>query len=550
LTGLGSICEQLCSLCGLLELPILENRQKLTGLGSKENPSLRSLKILNLSYCEQLRSLGGFSEFSALKRLILSNCTSLIEICESIEQCDGLELIDLSYCNEARKLVRTIGKVKNVKILNLDGCNLNEFPIEMSYLELPEMVKANNIVIHSQTSSSAIVEVIPRDFKSSGIYLPSSLVCLSLQHNHLSNESFPMDFSSLFILKELYLDGNDIVSMPSCVRTLHKLEKLSIEDCARLTTIEHPPRTLKHLIFSVARKLGKVVFDQDMSPIKLSGMRGAGSFIEGMFKEEDMADVEEALLHSLGWTNLDFTEIQPIGSKVKMLYGFGIFSTFYVGKEIPNWISKRSKGPSISFTIPSSPNNLRGLNICFVLVVRNKISIYSFVDIKISNIAQTRSWIYTCPVFFKETGEGITYLSHWMFGKNEMGNGDHITISMLKEYDDDDDFSIRECGVSFVYDEDEEEDVLGYYKSWNHIIGRDLSSFQTTTPGEYHLYIGHFLGSNSITSYVEPTVAADRFTGIEYISPLESNGILEFRLFSGFGKVRCLRHGPGEIELL
>ncbi|KVI11236.1 Leucine-rich repeat-containing protein, partial [Cynara cardunculus var. scolymus] len=174
LTGLGSICDQLRSLCGLLELPILENRQKLTGLGSKENPLLRSLKILNLSYCEQLRSLGGFSEFYALERLILSNCISLIEICESIEQCDGLELIDLSYCNEARKLVRTTGKVKNVKILNLDGCNLSEFPIEMSYLELPEMVEANNIVINSQTSSSAIWLL----FSAQGDAVPNRMQCV------------------------------------------------------------------------------------------------------------------------------------------------------------------------------------------------------------------------------------------------------------------------------------------------------------------------------------------------------------------------------------
>nr|KAJ0224334.1 hypothetical protein LSAT_V11C100037970 [Lactuca sativa] len=42
-----------------------------------------------------------------------------------------------------------------------------------------------------------------------------------------------------------------------------------------------------------------------------------------------------------------------------------------------------------------------------------------------------------------------------------------------------------------VYEDDgekkeEEEDALGYYKSWNHIIGGDLSPFQTTT-GQYIL---------------------------------------------------------------
>lgn len=43
--------------------------------------------------------------------------------------------------------------------------------------------------------------------------------------------------------------------------------------------------------------------------------------------------------------------------------------------------------------------------------------------------------------------------------------------------------------MSFVYndgDTDEEDDVLGYYKSWNQIIGGDLTAFHPTS-GEYVL---------------------------------------------------------------
>ncbi|KAJ9558662.1 hypothetical protein OSB04_013276 [Centaurea solstitialis] len=479
-------------------------RQKLTGMGSKDKPLLKSLKFLNLSYCEQLNSVGSFSDFPKLERLILSNCKSLIAICESIEQCYALDLIDLSYCNEAGKLLRTIAKLRNVKTLNLDGCNLSQFPIKMSYVELPKMFEVNNIVISAQTSSSNIMDIIPRDFRSHGIYLPSSLVWLSLKDNQLSNESFPMDMSSLCMLKELCLDGNCIVSMPSCVRTLPRLEKLSINQCRRLTTIEHPPRTLKELILGIYMK-GKVVFDREMSPIKLMG--NCGSFIEGIFEEKDMENVEEKLLHSLGWSNLDFTKVQPASKryKVQMQYEFGIFSTFYVGKEIPNWISGRSKEPSISFTIPSSPNKLSGLNICFMLMLPNE-SMFVFVDIKISNITKNRTWIYNRSWIFVSSREGlIIYLSHWMFGKNEMEDGDQLTISISKTSGSH--ISIRECGVSIVYDEDEkmeeEKDALGYYKSWNHIIGGDLSPFQTTTPGQYKLSRDRFLGYPYGSGYID-----------------------------------------------
>ena len=71
-----------------------------------------------------------------------------------------------------------------------------------------------------------------------------------------------------------------------------------------------------------------------------------------------------------------------------------------------------------------------------------------------------------------------------MFGMNEMEAGDKIIITVT-------DMRARclltNCGVNLVYDHGSmEEDALEYYKSWNHIIGGDLSSFQLTT-GEYIL---------------------------------------------------------------
>ncbi|KAK1413491.1 hypothetical protein QVD17_35273 [Tagetes erecta] len=54
---------------------------------------------------------------------------------------------------------------------------------------------------------------------------------------------------------------------------------------------------------------------------------------------------------------------------------------------------------------------------------------------------------------------------------------------------------VIECGIDLVYEdrkiEEEDEDVLGYYKSWNHIIGGDLSPFQLST-GEYILANNQF----------------------------------------------------------
>ncbi|KAL7616988.1 hypothetical protein Lser_V15G03507 [Lactuca serriola] len=470
----------------------LEKRKKLDGL------------------CLKNKSLGDFDQFPALGRLIVRNCTGLLEVSESIEQCVELALIDLSYCKQLKNLPRIIGMLKKVKTMLLDGCNLGESQTEDTNLDMDslDMCNANkNISISTRTSSSTFVGAMRSHLKFFSSSLPRSLVRLSLVNNNLSTESFPMDFSSLSLLKELYLDYNPIHSMPNCVRTLPKLEILSMQYCNKLKSVEHPPHTLKTmLLYSRPDSLEKVVFDPKMSPLELfSFLRSytLGSYeIEGMVKIQPMVGFEEKVLRSLGWINLLHNKRNggnnPRESRMQMMiYEFGIFSTMYEGEEMPSWFRHRSVGPSISFTIPSSsPNNLlKGINFCFLqtwrlLYERPSILLHHFPGtpmITVSNITKNRMWIYECNTDrYSIYGECWVLLSHWMFGMNEMEAGDHVTITVtLPNYR-----VVEECGVSLVYEDDgekdEEEDVLGYYKSWNHIIGGDPSPFQTTT-GEYLL---------------------------------------------------------------
>jgi hypothetical protein len=191
-----------------------------------------------------------------------------------------------------------------------------------------------------------------------------------------------------------------------------------------------------------------------------------------------------------------------------MYYEFGIFSTFYGGQVMPTWIRRRSKGASISFTIPSSPKRLTGLNFCYVQTLkfpcwRSKIQdgnsgypyhqLFKFPLIIIRNKTKNLTWIYKPYIDQVDVGgKSLTFLSHWMFGENEMEDGDQITIFIEHTLRHDSDHNIGECGVSLVYndndDEKNKEDVLSYYKSWNYIIGGDLSNFQLRTTGEYQLH--------------------------------------------------------------
>ncbi|KAJ0809839.1 putative TIR domain, P-loop containing nucleoside triphosphate hydrolase [Helianthus annuus] len=340
-------------------------RQKLVGSCSKDEPLLGSLKILNLSFCEQLHSVGGFFELPALEKLIVRDCISLMEVCESVKQCVELVHIDLSYCYKLKKLPISLGKLQKVQTLLLDGCNLSESAI----------MDSSDVSISSQTSSSAIIrEAIPSDFNFFMTFLPTSLRILSLAKCNLSNKSFPMDLSCLAMLEELCLDENPIVSLPNCVGTLPRIQKLSINHCWDVISVEHLPRTLR--VFSMfaytqSIKLRRIKFDAEMPPLRVIQIPRIKSHsfyeIDGMIKIQAMADVEEKLLHSLGWKKPDFIkEGHLLTHDIQMYYEFGIFSTIYKGKGMPEWIRCRSEDPLISFIIPSSPKKLRGLNICCV----------------------------------------------------------------------------------------------------------------------------------------------------------------------------------------
>ncbi|XP_023746915.2 disease resistance protein RUN1 [Lactuca sativa] len=474
-----------------------EKRQKLSGSCLKHKRVLGSLKILNLSFCKQLGSLGDFDQLPALERLIVRNCISLHEVCESIGQCVKLVLIDLSYCNKLEKIQKITSMLANVKIMFLEGCNLGESQIKIRDIDLPERLKANDIDINTITSSSAFGGAIPSDLKFSAFSLPRSLVSLVLANNNLSNESFPMDFSCLSMLKHLYLDENLIDSMPICVRTLPRLEILSMNNCKNLKSIEHPPHTLR-VLFVVSHRpsIEKLVLNRTTSIHHLSYNDidyGRWSYeIEGVIKIQAMVGVDEEVLRSLGWTNLDFrndrrvrTDLQRSGIQT-MLYEYGIFSTMYEAEEMPSWFRHRSVGPSILFTIPSSPNCVRGFNFCSVQTLQvpdEDARTYLSPKITIDNITKNRTWIYQRRLTRSTVcRECCVMLSHWMFGMNDMEGGDQVTITVTGPYNE----LIKECGVRVMY-VDDDDGALGYYKSWNLIIGGDLSPFQMRT-GEYILY--------------------------------------------------------------
>nr|XP_043609298.1 disease resistance protein RPV1-like [Erigeron canadensis] len=491
---------------------------------------LGSLKFLNLSNCCELVTVDHLSGFPLLKRLILAGCTSLVQVCESIgNHCDRLEMFDTSGCNKLRKLPRSIGKLKRLRILLLDGCSVHaEFPYEIKEMKSLEVLHAHNIRIESgHRSPSAIV--IPRSLKTVLFSLPRSLVRLSLINNNLSNESFPKDFSSLSMLDILDLSENPIDFLPDCVRSLSRLNSLGLHKCCRLKTVLSVPNTITDLSTHHCPSLERITFYPERSAPRDVTYFDNDSLkeIQDMFKLENLAQIDEEILYSLGWTNKDYLSYYKISiaddsgyyhytGKIvptQMLYERGIFSTYIKGHEVPKWFTQRSNGNI--FTLESSPNSCRicGLNVCVVSAISNPTEVGPS-RIEIRNLTKNCSWTYQPMIFahpedheFEDVDDVEVWLSHWMFRNNEFEDGDEVCIYFSKKFkyihkedyviyggDGPDYGNVREYGISLVYDDgNKKEDPLAYYKSWNHILGRDLSVAEVSS-GHYLLKQRSFWG--------------------------------------------------------
>lgn len=269
---------------------------------------LGSLKYLNLSY-SKLVKIGGFKELPALERLILTRCESLTHVCESIGECGSLVVLNLSYCSKLKNLPITLSKLKNVTVLTLDGCGAGVFK-EMKRLKLLNVPNKNSVSIKLQAFFSSITRLAPDSQKSISLSLPSSLVTLSLTKNNISSESFPVDFSSMSMLKNLYLDCNPIDSIPDCLKSLSRLEVLSVGGCSMLKSILCPLGTIKRLYAEDCDLLEKITLHQDMSapPLICCNYSVSLTNIEGIRKIQDLAQVDNEIICSLGWTDIHYVK--------------------------------------------------------------------------------------------------------------------------------------------------------------------------------------------------------------------------------------------------
>ncbi|KAK7286738.1 hypothetical protein RJT34_21950 [Clitoria ternatea] len=90
----------------------------------EEPQLLERLKFLNLSHSTKLKRTPDFSMLPNLERLILKDCTGLIEVHQSIGDLSNILVINLMGCTSLRYLHKRIYQLRSLQTLNLSGCSM------------------------------------------------------------------------------------------------------------------------------------------------------------------------------------------------------------------------------------------------------------------------------------------------------------------------------------------------------------------------------------------------------------------------------------------
>ncbi|XP_048422835.1 disease resistance protein RUN1-like [Pyrus x bretschneideri] len=460
---------------------------------------LPSLKILDVSHSHGLTEIMDFSLCPSLEELILVDCSSLIDVHESIGNLERLVYLNTKDCKNLRMLPKNMCMLKSLEKLILSGCsNLEEFPMEM----MKKMVSLKVLEI----DGIPISELWPERSSTILSSFPCSLLELSLKGCNLFDDAFCRDLSSLSSLRKLNLGENPICSLPGFIKGLRRLDKLSFKGCNRLKSLVGLPKVRQRMSISECISLRKII---PLSPEPWSAMYRVDdnwNLVEWQytFKLEPIDRVDVEMIKLLGLCNLESMPairmdselfLHPRVSPVQGLYEYGIFSTFFVGNEVPGRFSYKSTKSSISFSVPSS-HKIRGLNI-FVTYANEENSnnddewreVSSLI--KVSNKSKGLKWIYY-PFFYGIPGDGedMIWLSHWkMENETILQCGDQVVVSVMTGPNKL--FRIKEFGVELMQEHQNNMMISTQHNTksdpnYPRVIGGDLSMWEHI-PGIYSL---------------------------------------------------------------
>ncbi|KAK7405064.1 hypothetical protein VNO78_06241 [Psophocarpus tetragonolobus] len=317
----------------LVELILPYSNIKQLWKGTKYLPKLRSL---NLKHSKNLIQMPDLKGVPHLTYLDLEGCLEIVRIDPSIGILKELVDLNLKDCKNLVHNLNIIFGLSSLRCLDLSGCSklLNNLVLEKPR-ETEHLKKVDNDRSVIQLSPSSLYKVLmfPFHFLSSqkredslGLLVPylSRFPCLlHLDLSFCNLLQIPDAIENLHSLEELFLGGNNFVTLPPTIKKLSKLRNLNLEHCKQLKYLPELPTPEEK---TTGTHYGQVdIFDCP----KLIDLEHCYSVIFSWL----IQNLEVYLQPSISWGRIDI--VIP-------------------GTQIPKWFKEQNEGSSISMDPPSS----------------------------------------------------------------------------------------------------------------------------------------------------------------------------------------------------
>ncbi|KAI7994819.1 Disease resistance protein TAO1 [Camellia lanceoleosa] len=210
--------------------------------------------VFSVERCRSLCKLpDSIGELASLKLLWLVG-TPITELPDQIGALNALEKLELGNCEKLRSLPDSIRNLLNLTTLSLDGTIIIELPQSIGMMERLDILKLNNCKIWDAFKLKNIEYGKGSHPKQPQIIGGISEADDLAAQDNLKPIVLPPSFSNLSLLEELQLSAwnlnlshNKFCSVPSSLRGVSLLKKLTLNHCKQLKFLPTLPSSLVYL---------------------------------------------------------------------------------------------------------------------------------------------------------------------------------------------------------------------------------------------------------------------------------------------------------------
>ncbi|XP_061375807.1 disease resistance protein RPV1-like [Gastrolobium bilobum] len=297
----------------LVEIRMPHSNAKQLWQGTQE---LDNLEGIDLSECKKFENLPDLSKASRLKWVNLSGCESLRDLHHSLLSTDTLVTLILDRCINL-KSVKGKKHLKSLQTISVNGClSLQEFAVSWDLIENLDLRNTGTGIqrlgtsiglLHNWPNLEGLRLTHLKSLKElklscSGLVIDKKQLSdlfdglRSLQILHLKQCSYlfevPDNIRVLSQLQELKLDGSNVISLPTSIKYLERLEILSLENCRKLKCLPELPPSIKQLN---ADNCESLMFVSNLKGLESeSGRSVTLTSIEGSYEKESNGSSEQS----------------------------------------------------------------------------------------------------------------------------------------------------------------------------------------------------------------------------------------------------------------